>query len=189
MAEVKKYVVVTESAEGKIELKRFLTEDEVHAHQAIHRIAGSTVHLAGKLAEEYVYEEPKVVSVSEIQTCKRRMTEAGPWERKEDMDRWEKRGDDRVCSFCGSIHPDDLLVIANQIIEGKDESVNTRLEMTDKGYKLYVRREHIKNASEGAIKFYTQHQPDDHRWLEVVNNAIMISNKKLNAMFTKGETH
>lgn len=77
-------------------------------------------------------------------------------------DHWDKIGDDRICSYCGSLHPDDLISLIEkhgpQVISG-----------TDKGYKFYIRndgidgRKGIINAGMGAIKFYTQHLTADHR--------------------------
>lgn len=73
---------------------------------------------------------------------------------------WDKIGDDRVCSYCGSIHPDDLLELIKKygfgIIGG-----------TTKGYKWYVgmnsnvSRPNIPNAGFGAIKYYRWHDTDE----------------------------
>lgn len=75
-------------------------------------------------------------------TCPRRMADWGPWEREEGLDGFEMRRSDRFlsCTFCGSMHPDDLL---EAIREGQE------IGPTDKSYKLYV---------DGmAGKFYTHH--------------------------------
>lgn len=87
---------------------------------------------------------------SERQTCGRRMSDFGPWDRKENLDTWNRIGTDRVCSFCGSMHPDDLM----KLVKEHGFSV---LSGTDKGYKYYIERKHIQNASYGAIKYYTHH--------------------------------
>lgn len=55
-----------------------------------------------------------------------------------------KRGD-RVCSFCGGLHPDDLM----WRLEGGD----AMLTPTDKAYKVYV--EHLYDPR--LAKFYFQH--------------------------------
>ena len=81
------------------------------------------------------------------QTCPRRMTEMGPWEREEDLDRWQERDGLRRCSFCGSMHPADFLAA----IEQHDE-----IGPTDKSYKFYV------DAHSG--KFYTQHLSEEQGW-------------------------
>lgn len=91
----------------------------------------------------------------ETQTCPKRMVEWGPWERKEELDAWVKRGDDRVCSFCGSIHPQELLKICKQV-----NGLNIFLERKGSQgpiQKIYIFRDDVANASEGAIKFYTIH--------------------------------
>lgn len=67
-----------------------------------------------------------------------------------DMDSWDKIGEDRVCSYCGSLHPEDL----NKLI--KEQGIKI-LERSSKGYKFYIHRSNIKNAGQGAIKFYAQH--------------------------------
>lgn len=114
-----------------------------------------------------------------VQTCGRRMKEFGPWERKEGLDKWEQRGPDLCCSFCGSLHPDKVLEIAKEVIEGKDTT--SVFHMSDKPYKLYLDRVEVKNAGEGGIKFYTPHIPDTDadEWLKVVNQAIKICHERI----------
>lgn len=94
----------------------------------------------------------------EKQTCPRRMNEWGPWDREPGLDEWriEPNGD-RTCSFCGSLHPADFEKVLEQAIA--DET--TRIEQSDKSYKVYIHREGITNASEGAIKYYKQHNYPD----------------------------
>lgn len=67
------------------------------------------------------------------------MTDSGPWERGENLDRWEVRSHGligqaqagRSCSFCGSLHPDDFLrLVRDGWIVGA----------TDKSYKTYLSR-------------------------------------------------
>lgn len=87
------------------------------------------------------------------QTCPRRMSEIGPWEHKEDLDTWRQSGNDRVCSFCGSLHPADFEAVLERVIQDEKCSIS----LSDKGYKVYVNRPEIRNASEGAIKYYKQH--------------------------------
>ena len=79
-------------------------------------------------------------------------------------DHWEqfKSNGDRVCSFCGSLHPDDFLALVKTCAEiPADAAYNALVEIepSDKGYKIYVKRPGVRNASEGGIKFYTQHLP------------------------------
>lgn len=90
------------------------------------------------------------------QTCPRRMSDFGPWERDENLDLWEIRDQlhkglvARHCSFCGSLHPDDFMTL---LIEG------WQLGTTDKNYKAYL------GAPEGRTetKFYYQHLSEDQR--------------------------
>ena len=99
-----------------------------------------------------------------IQTCPSRMGEAGPWEHKEGLDRWEKVGGDRCCSFCGSAHPEEL----NAMLDLE----TTKIDVSDKRYKIYIRRPGVSNASFGAIKFYTWHLPVDPDAAQALLNKI-----------------
>lgn len=62
----------------------------------------------------------------------------------------------RTCSFCGSIHHDDLLKIA----EKSKTDDRFAIEGTTKSYKVYVRQPGVMNAGQGAIKFYGWHRPE-----------------------------
>jgi hypothetical protein len=71
-------------------------------------------------------------------------------------DTWDWGPDgNRTCSYCGSIHPDDLMKICRLV--ATDERY--ALEGTDKSYKVYVKQPDVHNASQGAIKFYMHHAP------------------------------
>lgn len=111
----------------------------------------------------------------ETQTCPRRMADLGPWEYKHNLDTWQLVGNDRCCSFCGSMHPEDFERICDQAIT--DE--NTWLEQSDKSYKVYIHRAGIGNASEGAIEYYKQHnytEPADiERMTEKFRQAMKAS--------------
>jgi hypothetical protein len=76
------------------------------------------------------------------------------------LDRWErhKSNGDRVCSYCGSLHPEDFLRLVKESAEAPADNLEaTRIEPSDKGYKIYVWRPSVKNAHDGGIKFYTPH--------------------------------
>lgn len=101
-----------------------------------------------------------------------------PWDKSEDHWRTEPNGD-RTCSYCGSWHPDDLIAflpIATDPAQ-KEEYINP----STKSYKLYIQRSAVKNASEGAIKFYTWHMPNDwdEATLKRLNEAIEVSFRKM----------
>lgn len=71
-------------------------------------------------------------------------------------DTWDHGPDgNRTCSYCGSIHPDDLMAICRKTIVDERYGV----EGTTKNYKVYVRQPGVRNAGEGAIKFYMHHAP------------------------------
>lgn len=79
--------------------------------------------------------------MTDKQTCPRRMTEFGPWDRSANLDFWRN---DSTCSFCGSLKPELLL-------QNMEEGIVT-LGPTDKAYKLYVR-----SQPNNMNKFYFQH--------------------------------
>lgn len=66
---------------------------------------------------------------------------------------------DRTCSFCGSLHPDDYMRLLKL---AADEASHVTCERASgKAYKWYVDQPGVLNASEGGIKFYTWHIPND----------------------------
>lgn len=79
-------------------------------------------------------------------------------------DIWEKIGDDLVCSYCGSLHPDNVLTL----IKEKGFSV---LEFSTKPYKWYIKRKDVPNASYGGIKYYRQH--DTPEFVDALNELYM----------------
>lgn len=96
-------------------------------------------------------------------------------------DRWDIGPDGfRTCSYCGSLHWDDFMQIVR--IATKDDRY--RVEPSTKRYKIYVSQPDVRNASEGAIKFYTAHAPetispdDDALYKE----AVRLSNIRYEAM-------
>ena len=74
-------------------------------------------------------------------------------------DNWNERGSVRTCSYCGSLHPDDVFAA----IEAFGE-----LGPTDKTYKVYV---HLPQA--GQKKFYFQHftTEEQRRFVELLNDG------------------
>lgn len=79
-------------------------------------------------------------------------------------DHWQKFKaiDNRVCSYCGSLHPEDMFRLvkesANAPTDADYHSV-VEIEASDKPYKVYVHQPGVRNAHEGAIKFYMPHVP------------------------------
>jgi hypothetical protein len=96
-------------------------------------------------------------------TCGRRLEAFNPAFRKDaGLDQWERRGDDLCCSYCGSMHPEEVRAIAKSIVAGSAPE-GTKIDWSDKSYKLYVTRQKIANATMGGIKFYMQHAPIDSK--------------------------
>jgi|GEM_PF-6015370 len=97
-------------------------------------------------------------------------------------DTWDLGPDgNRTCSYCGSIHPDDLMKICRKTL------VDARyaIEGTTKSYKVYVRQPGVMNAGQGAIKFYMHHAPKDPPAADqqLFSNALRLSNERFDAVF------
>lgn len=71
----------------------------------------------------------------EVQTCPRRMQEYGPWEHGEGLDEWIDLDGLPVCSFCGSLHPDEFM---------RRVRAGDRWSWTDKRYKAYLQPDYVK---------------------------------------------
>lgn len=106
----------------------------------------------------------------EPMTCGRRAEngmdqENGPFKMSgRNLDRWEKFKtiDNRICSYCGSLHPDDMFRLVHEAAvtpPDGDYRGTVSIEPSDKKYKVYVRQPGVRNAMEGGIKFYMQHLP------------------------------
>ena len=82
--------------------------------------------------------------------CPRRAEGSPAWSKPED-DKWR---DDKTCSYCGSLHPDDFMRLAE---EGKP------ITPTDKNYKAYIDK---------STKFYFQHLSEDQKkkFIELLNS-------------------
>jgi|SRR6185437_3391861 len=120
-----------------------------------------------------IEEEPNwvdlVETLPEPMTCGRRF-DCYPGgipahqDRGKGQDHWEKfkSNGNRVCSYCGSLHPEDLFELVRQCANASlDAAYGTvpEIEPSDKGYKIYVHQPGVRNAHEGGIKFYMQHLP------------------------------
>jgi len=108
----------------------------------------------------------------ETQTCPRRMSDFGPWERTEGIDNWTGRGlisqdGEASCSFCGSLHPDTFMAW----VEGGGE-----VGPTDKRYKAYIKSPTTDAAPHGReAKFYYQHLSHEQkrRFVDLYNDQTM----------------
>jgi hypothetical protein len=104
------------------------------------------------------------------QTCPRRLSDLGPWERDENLDTWDIREQmheglrARHCSFCGSLHPDDFMALV------KDGWI---VGPTDKSYKAYLGKPRtdeeiaqrkidfmVGNTAKALVKGTKDHHPD-----------------------------
>lgn len=97
---------------------------------------------------------------------------------------WNRGPDgNRTCSYCGSIHYYDLLEIAAKSIYDERYAV----EGTQKSYKMYVRQPGVRNAGEGAIKFYTYHLPGNvsEKSNAILNEALHATNERWRAKYGK----
>lgn len=109
-----------------------------------------------EVEKDYNVIEKAEVNKLEKQTCGRRMTEMGPWDYEEHLDHWKVfPNGDRTCSFCGSLHPDDVIKKIKEhgfgVIGG-----------TTKSYKLYVgANSAISTNDPHGRKYYRQHDTDE----------------------------
>ena len=108
--------------------------------------------------------DSRVDRLPEPMTCGRRYDFGIEAQVHQGLDRWLrfKVGGDRVCSYCGSLHPDDFFDIVGRAAEAPEDGAYDafpRVEPSDKGYKIYANRTGVRNATEGGIKFYSHHLP------------------------------
>lgn len=89
----------------------------------------------------------------------------------------------RTCSYCGSIHPDDLMAICRKTLTDERYGV----EGTTKSYKVYVRQPGVRNAGEGAIKFYMHHAPAEpsKQEQEIFSAALRATTERFNALLPR----
>lgn len=96
--------------------------------------------------------------------------------------RWlrEPNGD-KTCEYCGSWHPDEFLKFVNKIILTQGEI--GRIELNDNKDKVYIYREKVSDAHEGAIKFKLAHlsQGQLKEFEGIINSALKISYNKFMA--------
>lgn len=115
-----------------------------------------------------IEERPKfsdlVDELPEPQSCGRRGDNMFPI--PVGLDRWLKfkTNGNRVCSYCGSLHPDDMFALVKQSGDAPIDALHgsvIEIEQSDKSYKIYVQQPDVRNAHEGGIKFYTHHLPQN----------------------------
>ena len=111
------------------------------------------------------------------------------------LDHWDrhKSNGDRVCSYCGSLHPEDFLRLVKESAEAPEDDLRApRINPSDKGYKIYVDRPSVSNAHDGGIKFYTHHlepRPTDEQhaqYKEAVRRSNIRFQKVLDQRFPPG---
>ena len=93
---------------------------------------------------------------------------------------------DRVCSYCRSLHPEDMFRCEGIAESGDDVpyTATVEIEPSDKGYKIYVHQPGVRNAHEGGIKFYKQHLTQG-QVTEQQNAEYALAVKKSKARFEK----
>ncbi len=128
------------------------------------------------------------VPLSGNHTCGRRWDSFSHSSEEQQPDYWEqfKRNGDRVCSYCGSLHPEDFFRLVKQCAESDEQETYGKavgIEPSDKGYKIYVCQPGVRNAHEGGIKFYTHHLPENIT--EEMNQQYREAVRKTRARFTK----
>jgi hypothetical protein len=115
-----------------------------------------------------------VDELPEPMTCPRRMEGYSPEDRATGRDRWQKfkTNGNRVCSYCGSIHPNDFFQLVTQSAHAREDAAYNsvvEIEPSDKTYKVYIWQPGVRNAMEGGIKFYMQHLPREDGKLAITD--------------------
>jgi hypothetical protein len=99
-------------------------------------------------------------------------------------------GADRVCNYCGSWHADEFVAWCERVLRGEEtpfrevksplgEHAYSRLTLNDHCNKLYVHRDGISNAGEGAIKVRTIHLTREQ--IDLVNRTLSFCNEATRA--------
>lgn len=100
-------------------------------------------------------------------------------------DKWQRHANgDRVCSYCGSLHPDDFLQLCK---DATDPQSDLMLDGSTKSYKVYVHRPSVRNASDGGIKFYMMHvkHPVTDEQQNLFKAAMKLSSEKWRKRFAQ----
>ena len=118
----------------------------------------------------------------------------GAGARKDHWLKFKAAHGNRVCSYCGSLHPDDMFALVKASAESPINAPHgsvVEIEPSDKSYKIYVHQPGVRNAHEGAIKFYTHHLPRDaqgnlavtQEQQEQYSRAVRNSHKRFEAQW------
>ena len=123
-----------------------------------------------------VENEYDVIDKSEVvqlkrQTCMRRMNEFGGQERNENIDHWKVYPNgDRCCSYCGSLHPEDV------IKKIKEHGFGV-IGQTTKNYKFYVgTNASVRTNDSHGQKYYRQHDTEEfiQQWNELIDKRKTV---------------
>ncbi len=124
------------------------------------------------------------------------------FDRQPGQDHWLrfKSNGNRVCSYCGSLHPDDFFAVVKVSTDSPESAAYKsvpEIEPSDKGYKIYVQQPGVRNALEGGIKFYTQHLPRNAEGKTTVSDeqneqygrAVRASRRRLDRYIVEIRNH
>ena len=99
---------------------------------------------------------------------------------------WRVQGDDVTCNFCGSWHPKSFLEFLSKANDPMD--TESMIELSDRRHKIYVTRDKVSNASDGAIKCYivhlNQYITDNNRSADKLNVQLYDAFKASNDKFS-----
>lgn len=93
---------------------------------------------------------------------------AGGTEALPDGWRIEPNGE-RSCSYCGSMHPDDLMAFLNSV-----DGVSRWIDLNDNKHKVYIHRPEVESAKEGPIKYYIIHS-ESRAVITAINMALVVT--------------
>jgi hypothetical protein len=151
-----------------------------------------------------------VDDLPELMTCGRRFDMFGGLlpvhpdaSQHQNEDHWQKfkSNGNRVCSYCGSLHPEDFFALLKASADAPEDAVYgsvPEIGPSDKGYKIYVSQPGVRNAHEGGIKFYTQHlyhlgdklavtEQQEEEYVRAVHNSAKRSEARFQALYGSNE--
>lgn len=100
-----------------------------------------------------------------------------PWGDHKTATSWRNQGPngDICCAFCGSLHPIQFMELVNHILETK--CVDGVYFSAGKPGKVYLNRPGVRNADDGAVKFYGNHLFVIPEFIEVTETGKRIRKK------------
>lgn len=100
----------------------------------------------------------------------------GRWKERDRATRWEWEWEPRVCSFCGGVHPEDVLKLVR---EGWEVDPST------KRYKIYLGPPGTRTSQQALLKSLRAHRPGPEDMSDVFKRvpSVWIPNPPVKIYF------